>query len=255
MKNEYDFSGGERGKFHVPAEGRVTMPYTFSGKLHAIEGEKLQTRSAVDIKNEPMLFNASWQFATETGGPITREVLTKLGGYILDDMNMVATEEYSYPVIDTRVHMLMKGQYPAIPGWHCDNVPRRHVNRPEGGDNPQPILPEASDGQINYTVILAQNNIDLSPTQFVTEDLRVRYDPRYVWGSVNEAVCSMDLRGATWECSNGVFYRFSSRVLHRATPARVRGWRFFFRLSWMQTKPKNEVRRQVQVYADPNVGW
>jgi hypothetical protein len=30
-------------------------------------------------------------------------------------------DQYS---VDIKVHMLMPGQFPCIPGWHCDNVPR-----------------------------------------------------------------------------------------------------------------------------------
>src|SRR3546814_568198 len=26
--------------------------------------------------------------------------------------------------LDIKVHMLMPGQFPCIPNWHCDNVPR-----------------------------------------------------------------------------------------------------------------------------------
>lgn len=30
--------------------------------------------------------------------------------------------------VDVKIHMLMKDQYPCIPNWHCDNVPRVEGN-------------------------------------------------------------------------------------------------------------------------------
>ncbi len=32
-------------------------------------------------------------------------------------------------VVDVKVHMLMPNQYPCIPGWHCDLVPRDENNQ------------------------------------------------------------------------------------------------------------------------------
>lgn len=96
------------------------------------------------VKNEPMFFNASPIFAYENGGPITKAFLELTG--MLDKPC----------VIDTRVHMLMKGWYPCIPGWHHDDVPRT-----------------TSTGQPNYKTpeyfakhILGLVNGDICPTQF-----------------------------------------------------------------------------------------
>ena len=40
---------------------------------------------------------------------------------ILNTLMVVDPREYTY---DVKVHMLMPGQYPCIPGWHVDMVPR-----------------------------------------------------------------------------------------------------------------------------------
>lgn len=40
---------------------------------------------------------------------------------ILDKAPLDPTEKY---VVDVKVHMLMPGQWPCIPNWHYDNVPR-----------------------------------------------------------------------------------------------------------------------------------
>src|ERR1700749_4013133 len=66
------------------------------------------------LKNEPMFFNSDLNFAYEAGGPATRSFIDALpDGWKAEPA-----------VIDTRVHMLMPGWFPAIPGFHHDDVPR-----------------------------------------------------------------------------------------------------------------------------------
>lgn len=68
------------------------------------------------IKNEKMFFNSDLVFAYENGGPITKSFIDNL------------PEEWkTNSVFDSRVHMLMPGWYPAIPGWHHDDVPRPKI--------------------------------------------------------------------------------------------------------------------------------
>lgn len=66
------------------------------------------------VKNEPMLFSCDLDATRELGGPITRAWLDA----ILTDASIGPY------IIDTRVHMLMPGFWPCIPGWHHDDVPR-----------------------------------------------------------------------------------------------------------------------------------
>ena len=66
------------------------------------------------IKNEPMFFNCDLAYAFKHGGEITKTFIAGL-----------PEDWISYnPVLDSRVHMLMKNWYPCIPGYHHDDVPR-----------------------------------------------------------------------------------------------------------------------------------
>lgn len=71
------------------------------------------------IKNEPMLFNCDLEHALKYSGPITNHWLSNLPK---DWINIGETL-----VIDTRVHMLMPGWYPCIPGWHHDDIIRSPI--------------------------------------------------------------------------------------------------------------------------------
>ncbi len=73
-------------------------------------GKKLDIKyNKSDLKSEPMLFRATREFARFVGGPLTKAFLNAL--------------DWEDCLIDSRVHMLMPGMYPCIPGWHHDDVP------------------------------------------------------------------------------------------------------------------------------------
>jgi hypothetical protein len=85
---------------------------------HMTLGSGLPYATQDEIKREPMLHRATAQFALENGGPLTRSFLLSLQLAWSADI-----------LVDSRVHMLMPGMWPCIPGWHHDDVPRSRVGR------------------------------------------------------------------------------------------------------------------------------
>jgi hypothetical protein len=81
--------------------------YQFNSSI-VDRGEFVADWPAEIIKNEPMFFNCDLNFAFENGGPITEAFIRTLPED-WQDCN---------PVLDSRVHMLMKGWFPCIPGFH-----------------------------------------------------------------------------------------------------------------------------------------
>lgn len=138
-------------------------------------------------------------------------------------------------LIDVKIHMLMKGQYPCIPNWHCDNVPR--VN-----------------GELKYDFANAEQDMFL----WISGEPRTEYfhDSHYSfihtikshdeWGHLAEHADIRKVEPQTW-------YSFSQLSPHRGTIATKSGWRMFVRImpkpeDW---KPKeNYIRRHAQVYLD-----
>lgn len=157
------------------------MEKKFDGVFTEVPCEKIGKYTTPQIIDETMLFCSGWDFAYENSGPITREILDKLSLEFGRDSEMVS-DNYPYPVVDTRVHMLMPGMVPAIPGWHCDNVPR--------GESGQPDLTKAARDQLNYTVLVGDSDF-IAPTEFITNPLTLSYDPNQVWGSINQAVITL----------------------------------------------------------------
>lgn len=196
-----------------------------------------------EVKNEPMLFNCDREAAYDKGGFITRSFLKAFD----------KARPLSGPiVVDTRVHMLMPGWYPAIPGYHHDDVPRN-----------------TQDGQPNYhsAPYHAQHcmgliNGDICPTEFAIGRCRLDLPgegegPVYKkWHrDVVDLIEKKRLEIRTAPSGRLVF--FDAHAFHQGTMAIANGWRWFGRISWNTHRiPTNEVRRQVQVYMEnPMEGW
>ena len=194
------------------------------------------------IKNEPMLFNCDMEAAKNMGGPVTRNFLE----------NMPDDYKQSEIVVDSRVHMLMPGWFPCIPGFHHDDVPR-----------------SGRDGQPNYINpeyrsmhLLGLVNGDICPTEFAVGDIELdipetgiiykQWHPKVV-----EAIAAGSMQSVS--ARSGEYLEFDDRTFHQGVRAVANGWRWFIRVSKNTDRTHhctNELRRQVQVYLEhPMEGW
>lgn len=203
--------------------------------------------SISDIKSEPMLYQASTDFAKKNlpQDGITARFLT-----CLKDNSVEAPQGYTI-VLDTRSHMLMPGMYPAIPGWHCDNVPR--------DENKNICLDKVDPNIKHFLMCLAPQDADpMSYTEFLvtpfTAYLKDHSDN--VWRDLHTQI-EKEQR-PTFNAINGQLFEFDQLSIHRATPAKQHGWRWFARASFVKLpfQHKNEIRQQSQVYllSEEN-GW
>lgn len=196
---------------------------------------RLPSFTQTQVKNEPMLFSCNAAAAMDLGGPITRAFLGMLGP--------AWTHRQDF-IFDSRVHMLMKGWYPCIPGWHHDDVPR---SSPDG--QPNYDAPE-------YKAIHALALVgDCCPTEFAlgTITLPGLPDGQVIYRTwhreVEEAVRGGAL--ALERAAEGIIYRFDWQTFHQGRPALKDGWRWFGRASIDTGRvPTNELRRQTQVYLE-----
>jgi hypothetical protein len=197
----------------------------------------MQGRTMVEISVEPMLFGASSGFAAEHGGPLTREFLSKLppgGGWL----------------IDSRVHMLKPGWYPAIPGWHLDAIPRSETHR-------QPDFTQDTSRLECWFAIVG--DVPVCETEFLTSPVELDLRDGKSWSEFSAEINGALLYGATGSVRvpNRSVVQFGPEDFHRATPADRDGWRFFIRAMRGHNTPcANQIRRQTQVYLrDLEAGW
>lgn len=198
----------------------------------------LNAFSQEQVKAEPMLFSADWEFAEKHGGPITRQFLE-----VLD------AKGWRGAIFDSRTHMLMSGWYPCIPGWHLDDVPR---TRKDG-------QPDHANPRYKAEHVMAVVG-DASLTEFINNRVELEDVPEgkgVVYGVWNEQLRRClhpnDIRVAR----DREVIAFDWQTFHRGVPAIKSGWRFFIRASRnTERKFTNEIRSQVQVYLPaPEAGW
>lgn len=198
-----------------------------------------------EVKNEPMLFNCSVGWAADHSGPITQTFIEGLPDRFRDG------------VIDSRVHMLMPGWYPCIPGWHHDDVAR---TVPDPFVGPQP---DYDNPPYRAEHVLGIAGADVSLTEFAVGSAWFPRPPVgvtcYGWWHpmVEDRITSGVLQ--RFQVTAGRYWVFNDRAWHRGMPATGPGWRWFARVSIGTDRVRhvtNEHRQQVQVYLpDVNAGW
>jgi hypothetical protein len=205
-----------------------------------------------DIKNEPMFFNCDLKFAYENGGPITKSFLSSL------------PNDWKYPeevVFDSRVHMLMPGWYPAIPGWHHDDVPRPEI--PTGQHFITAGQPDYDNPRYKSEHILGLVNADVCPTHFAVGECVMPAIPegeliyRKWHQEVEGLIKTGDLKSVPTK--DRTLYYFDWQTFHTGTKTVSNGWRWFGRVSKNTDRVKkitNEIRVNAQVYLEfPMEGW
>lgn len=219
--------------------------HTFVPGLESLDGFNGEATEK-EIASEPMLYSADTSLAEIKGGPLTKRILDP----ILRQIENTRFDGHR-PIIDTRVHMLMPGMYPAIPGWHCDDWGRsRDGIHEDVEEQPHPGVPRRA---LVHYMGLIESSRGIAPTEFLSEPVTLPMPRSRTWEAVSKSVEA--LQTPRREIEAGTLYRFDCESLHRATKARRRGWRFFFRLSVRQGVPRNEIRRQAQVYTTDHGGW
>jgi hypothetical protein len=220
------------------------MSYVFQSGMD-IGGKFAEDISNDMIRDEPMFFDSTLEYAYSNGGAITKS--------FLDAVTSIGLTENV--VFDSRVHMLMDGWYPCIPGWHHDDVPRNTSNGQPNYDTP------------NYHSrhILGMVNADICPTEFLVANQielpKVEGDvPIYsVWNDIIDSELKDREDMSILQCPDRTLVFFDCNDFHRGTKAIASGWRWFGRVSYNthRTKsPSNHIRRQVQVYLEfPTRGW
>lgn len=197
------------------------------------------------VKREPMLFSCDFEHAIRLGGPITKGFLETV---LRDSVEFHNARDL---IIDTRVHMLMPGWFPAIPGFHHDDVPR----------NPASGQPDYAAPAYRSKHVMGLVNGHLCPTEFAcgTAIMSEPGQHKVVYREWHKEV-ERQLEGGSLSRvstpSERLVY-FNDRALHQAVPASAGGWRWFGRATINTNRqPANETRSQVQVYLSPLMeGW
>lgn len=205
------------------------------------------------VKNEPMVFSATPEFAWDNGGALTRRAITRVAAMVEHE------EELDNMIIDTRVHMLKPDWMPSIAGWHCDAVPRDRETKKVIPDHPERknikhylMIIDSGTGSLT---VFPEGDTTVPDVACVPVD----QEQENYWG-VHSRLIDEKIRGGTLgtqSVESGRMYSFDAFDYHNAVPAKGYGFRYFFRASVNTlSTPRNEKRLQTQVYLpSANHGW
>lgn len=196
-----------------------------------------------ELRLLPQFFRADIDMVWRLGGPLYQKFINACP----------LIPGFRYASIDSRVHMLMPGWYPCIPGWHCDDFYRPN-GQPDLEDLPRMHHFAAVIGDTAFTEFI-RKPIELpSPTE-IYEACDSR---RALYAYYNDMIeGTHPILTVRQEVSSGDIVAFTGRDFHRGTPATGHGWRLFVRLTQSDHyESLNQLRTQTQVYLPaPFEGW
>lgn len=205
--------------------------------------------TADQIRKEPALFSADLPYALQNGGPITHAVLNEL--MKIPSVQNAANGDLPghHVIIDTRIHELQMGEYPAIPGLHTDFVER------SASTNMQPDYRLITPSVKTYIVNLSDHVGGVSNTEYIKDAISLNIPTENVYMNLDEQIRGK-LNVQSAKVTDGDILQMDQLSLHRATPAHTAGMRYFLRLgilhnlstTILQKSPPNELRRHSHYY-------
>jgi hypothetical protein len=225
------------------------MPVLLFNNKRPATGGFMDTPSQDAIENSLNLRQVSLENAARYGGSVTRNALGLLNLH----------GDRKHIIVDTKIHFLMKGMCPSIPGWHTDGVPRLDNGQ---GD---PVLSGMTDGTFTeprYHLLVTGT---LCPTRFLTntvlldsEDL-LEGGPDKLYTNMSDKI-NEDYDGDFIDTEDSVMYEWNWWNIHTAQVANARGWRYLIRVTETdyiepRTNPADFIRTQNNVYTPTNFGW
>lgn len=216
-------------------------------------GGRIEAPSQELVSNTLALWNVSAEDAMRYGGDLTRSALAACP--IANDRR--------YVVVDTKVHMLKPGMWPAIPGWHTDGVPRGNSwspadgvpnihlqDRAEGEGQRAPRYHLLVTGEGCLTEFVVERNFVVPVPECPSETLYSDMT-HFVNATRPQTFVAPSCRVLTWDWWD----------IHRGVAAKSSEWRFLIRVTETdhlapQTDPRRFIRTQHNVYVPSEAfGW
>lgn len=220
-----------------------------------VVGSSIEEPSQELIENTPTLARCSIEDAAVYGGTLTREALGA----------MDLRGDRKYIIVDTKVHHLLPGFIPSIPGWHTDGVPRGETGLNPNNHGKPNLRAQATahpDEAPRYHLLVTGEH---SPTEFLHGSMLMRFSDDIgaeLYQEMTDQIERLWLPhfAKPWAVPSCTVVEWDWWNIHRAVPATARGWRFLIRVTETdhivpRKSPNDFIRRQNMVYAPTSFGW
>lgn len=210
---------------------------------YSVVGHVPGIASIASLAAETGVYSATPEFVRANCGPIANQIMD----LVPESYAKTARDLGLYLNVDVRIHRLYPGDFPAYPGWHCDGEYRETYFA-------QPDLERI---HVHNHLVATVSSVDggVSNTRFLKTPFSFQADSaptsdNTLWGQVHRA---LEATSPTqfYDSRDGELIQMDSWTLHKCMPAKVRGWRLFFRMSmWHRPNLGNGgmISRQEQVY-------
>jgi len=214
-------------------------------------GNSIEEPSQELIETSMNLRQVSLEDAARYGGPITRSALGA----------MEFKGDRKHIIVDTKVHLLMKGWVPAIPGWHTDGVPRGVEMNPAGSGAPN------FRAQVEEKVTAPRYHLLVTgthcPTRFMAEPYSFDLDiegGRDLYKEMSKQANEAAGTYPVFDTPASTVVEWDWWNVHTAQVSSGRGWRYLIRVTetdYIEPRkdPQDFIRTQNQVYVPLEFGW
>lgn len=214
-----------------------------------IVGQKEFEEPSSDLVRSSLgLLNASVEDTLKYGGDIAKAAISL--------MNF--RNDRKYIVIDTKIHMLMPGFIPAIPGWHTDGAPRGKTGSPIAKDDPNIELQETMRSPRYHLLVTGTGAL----TEFVNEqvDVETVNNSKLYQYMTQQINLKLEAGLKTFFAPSKHVVEFDWWNIHRGIEAQNHEWRFLIRATETdyiipETDLRKIIRTQQQVYVPKDFGW
>ena len=228
----------------------ISNNITFSPNFEALKC--IRGHYSIDeLEAEVGVYSATPEFVRKHCGLIANSILDKIPESYYEE----AKKEGLCPNVDVRIHRLYTGDYPSYPGWHCDGQYRETYFS-------QPDI-ERTKVAKHIIVSVSSHAEGVSNTQFLHENFKLSIiespdSDHNLWGLLDRELTNIQSKHL-YDTKDGELILFDSWTPHRTMPARIRGWRLFFRMA-MWYRPNlgegGKISKQEQVYKlHEGSGW
>lgn len=216
-------------------------------------GKTMEQPPATELKNTFGLWNASLDDAVRYGGEITR--------LAIQTMNL--RHDRKHIIVDSKVHMLMKGMSPAIPGWHTDGAPRDAAKNPQGSGVPDTFAQENDPRPNRYHLLVTGEHcltsfLDVPGVEIPIPD-KAAYDIYHIMSSYVHDMVTVN-PSFIKEVPTCTAVEFDWWDIHTGVISKGKEWRYLIRVCESdyyepQKDLREVIRMQSQVYSPHNFGW